>query len=108
MATAVTAGWGLLVVAVLVAVIASTTRRGSLPRNGAIGLRTPSTQHCDECWDVAHRAALPVLLVALLPLHRDAPDVVAGAVDGTGYVLVLGLTLWAALVADRAARRVHR
>ncbi|WP_328293758.1 hypothetical protein OG218_13625 [Kineococcus sp. NBC_00420] len=126
MFTAVSAGWGLLVVAILVAVVVSMTKNGTLSLEGGIGLRTPATQHCDECWIAGHRAALPVmrwvapvavvvavaavLLVVLLPLRGDAPEVVAGVagvVDGVGYVLVVGLALWAALRPDRAALWVH-
>lgn len=121
--TAVTAGWGLLIIAILLAVIASMTKKGSLPCNGAVGIRTSATKHCDACWSARHRAAIPlmrwtalvavvvavagVLLVALLPLHGDALESVAGAVDGVGYLVVVGLLLWAARVAHRAARRVH-
>ncbi|WP_380159754.1 hypothetical protein [Kineococcus sp. R86509] len=123
MFTAVSAGWGLLVVAILMAVVVSMTKNGTLSLEGGIGLRTPATQHCDECWIAGHRAALPVmrwvapvavvvavaavLLVVLLPLRGDAPEVVAGVVDGVGYVLVVGLALWAARWADRAALWVH-
>lgn len=99
-------------------------RRETLPLNGWVGIRTSATRHCEECWTVGHRAALPALRLAVVaavlvaavmvvlvlwaPWGTGGVDVVAGIGELVGYGLVLGLVIWGAVVAHRAAQTVHR
>lgn len=53
--------------ALLFALIAEKSRRGTLPRNPIVGIRLPSTMQSDEAWKVAHqRTWIGTALVALL------------------------------------------
>lgn len=113
-----------MVLAVVIQVLVSMIQREKLPLNGLVGIRTSATRHCEKCWTVGHRAALPVLrltvLVAVLvavvtgvlvvwaPWGAGGVDLVAGISEVVGYSLVLGLVVWGAVVAHRAARAVHR
>ncbi|WP_446665125.1 SdpI family protein [Flexivirga sp. B27] len=54
-----TGGIGLLACAAAIYFSTWAAARGSLPRGIGIGIRTATTQHSDEAWVAAHRAALP-------------------------------------------------
>ncbi|HTQ21963.1 SdpI family protein [Mycobacterium sp.] len=85
---------------------------GKLPRNQAVGVRTPGTMASDAAWRAGHRAAIPVMWLT-----------VPGAMAGSAALMLTGLgaralgwipiavlvpiLLAAAVVADKAARRSH-
>src|ERR1700684_1746373 len=72
---------------------------GHLPRNGAVGVRTPSTMRSDAAFETANKAAAPFagaggtvlavcgVLAAVLPRHLFGPFVFGGV----GVFLVLCL-----------------
>ncbi|WP_427870760.1 SdpI family protein [Leucobacter luti] len=112
----------LLIAGLVVVASAAAFRRGTLPRNGTIGIRTRWTMASDEAWDAGHRAGLGRLrlagigfttggalaaLAALLPLF--------GASEGTATVAnlsaIIGAAAWGiawTLGAGRAANRAAK
>ena len=89
-----------------------------LHANPAIGIRFPSTLRSDAAWRAAHRAALgptrwiarsglvcAVLLTASAALAQgEQPHPVTLGLFGIGYgAIVLGGSVWASVVATRAA-----
>ncbi len=111
-AAAIAAAWGLVTLALVLLGTAAAIRGGSLPRNGAVGIRTRATRHCDACWAAGHAAASPGLWHAgiaagaaaacFVPVAVIAPAAVALAVLGAAYALVMGLLIRTAVVAGRA------
>lgn len=97
-------GIGLLVCAFAIYASTRAAARGSLPRGTGIGIRTATTQHSDEAWVAAHRAAWPcarllsaivaVVAVALIiagamsPSESNPPVVLALFVLGYGVVTI--------------------
>ena len=86
--------------------------QGRLPRNGAVGVRTPSTMRSDAAFETANKAAAPLaaaggvvlaacgVLAAVLPRH-----LFGGFVFG-GLGVFLLLCLLGAATGVRAARSV--
>jgi len=86
--------------------------QGRLPRNGAVGVRTPSTMRSDAAFETANKAAAPLaaaggvvlaacgVLAAVLPRH-----LFGGFVFG-GLGVFLVLCLLGAATGVRAARSV--
>ena len=99
----VVAGLGMLWVAIRM-------RRGRIPRNSAIGVRTPSTMRSDAAFEAANKAAAPlsgaggVVLAACGVLGAASPRHLAGAFIFGGVGAFLVLCLLGAAVGVRAAR----
>ena len=86
--------------------------QGRLPRNGAVGVRTPSTMRSDAAFETANKAAAPLagaggavlaacgILAAVLPRHLFGAFIFGGA----GVFLIL--CLLGAATGVRAARSV--
>jgi uncharacterized membrane protein len=86
--------------------------QGRLPRNGAVGVRTPSTMRSDAAFETANKAAAPLaaaggavlvacgVLAAVLPRHLFGGFVFGGV----GVFLVL--CLLGAVTGVRASRSV--
>lgn len=120
----ITGAGGLLIIALLVGVMARQIRQAALPRNGLFGIRTAQTKASDEAWRVGHRAALPLLRVAVVVaviaafvllglsvwLSHVAPGL-AKSVDATVVQVLFGVVvvvvLAAAVKANAAAREVN-
>lgn len=117
LAAAIPLTGGLAMLALVLHATAQAIRTGSLPRSGAIGVRTRATQHCDDCWTLAHAAAEPALRHAgtaagaaagvVVPLALLAPEAAVLAAAGLGYALVVALAVRSAVLANRATRRHH-
>lgn len=90
---------------------------GKLARNGFAGIRIPSTMASDEAWAAGHRAAIPALSVNVLLIGVLAAiaavlvmlDQVGGAfaVAMSGFVVNLGMLVFSAVKANRAAKAVE-
>ncbi len=86
--------------------------QGRLPRNGAVGVRTPSTMRSEAAFETANKAAAPLagaggavvavcgVLAAVLPRHF------AGIFIFGGVGVLLIFCLLGAAVGVRAARSV--
>ena len=94
---------GLVMIAagVLVGAAGVLGRLDRLPRNGRVGIRTPTTLASDEAWHRAHRAAVLAGLAAALVSSENA----VAAVTLTGAGLLLVLVVLAGVVGSRAARK---
>lgn len=97
-------------------------KKGSLERNGAIGIRTKATLMSDAAWSEGHKAAIPYLnavaitgfmgaLFSVLAFVFLKPD--NGVVTGSQFVLPvatiivqIAILLWSATKADKAAKLV--
>ncbi|MEV8239215.1 SdpI family protein [Microbacterium testaceum] len=108
---------------VAVAALAFRTARrgaaGTLPRNDFIGIRTGTTRASDEAWIAAHRAgaadlrrsgigaaATAVLPWAALALPAAAREPAIAVVVLAGIAALIGFSLRAGVVGQRAARAV--
>lgn len=109
--TAIGLGLLLMVTGVLLAVVASRSRRGTLPRNWIVGIRTSATLASDEAWNAAHRAGARALSIgawgtfgtgALILLRLS--NGIGLAVVTIGLVWLLAWVLRAGCLGDRAAR----
>lgn len=113
----------LLALSALLAAVAAAVRGGHLDRNHAVGIKTTHTLHCETCWAAGHRASLPHLQwavrvgwvaaavsggLALALRGQSWGEGVAMSGAGAGCLALIALTLRSAVVADRAARTVHR
>lgn len=115
-------GSSLLVVGVVFQMMNRQVLAGDLSNNGVFGIRTKATRSSDAAWQAGHLAAVPMMrvayrlayawfaLVLLLAVvlqatvdQSPAPFVVA--LVGIGVVMVI--SLWAAVQADRAAKQVR-
>ena len=109
-------GLGVLLIAtgLLLAVVAYRSRRGSLPRNWIVGIRSRTTLASDGAWDAAHRAAAPSLLagawgsiIAGVALLSRPSNGLGLAVTSIGLVWLLGWVLRGGYVCNRAARSIN-
>ncbi|WP_058598133.1 SdpI family protein [Microbacterium testaceum] len=108
---------------VAVAALAFWTARrgaaGTLPRNDFIGIRTGTTRASDEAWIAAHRAgaadlrrsgigaaATAVLPWAALALPAAAREPAIAVVVLAGIAALIGFSVRAGVVGQRAARAV--
>ncbi len=74
--------------------------RGQLPRNGRLGIRTPSTLESDAAWHAAHRAAGPWIIAAAFGTVVPAAVALFRAPNDTfTLITMVGLGLMVALVA---------
>lgn len=104
---------GNVVIAAVMAWMVWAVEKDQLPRQGLVGIRTGATLHSDVAWRAGHRAALGVMRaavwvsvlggVATIALATRW-NVAAGVVWGASMAGILGLALWSAVVASRAAR----
>lgn len=88
--------------------------QGRLERNQYFGIRTPSTMRSDQAWVAGHQAALRLAPWFLLMTAGTCAALWAAAVYGSktivvligivGSVAVLALSIYAAVIASRAAR----
>lgn len=113
---------GLVVVGGAMLLIAGMGAKGSLARNGAVGIRTRATQVSDAAWQAGHESAAPVLRVtgllgllcavalavsaAVWPWGEPLP-VGTGVLFAAGYGVTLGGVLFATRRANAAARETH-
>lgn len=103
---------------VSVTVIANWSRAatGRLQRNPYYGVRTPSTMRSEQAWVAGNRAALRLRPLYLLTIAATFVPLFAVALHGWrtivvlvgtgGFVVVLGLFVYAAVIGSRAARAV--
>jgi hypothetical protein len=117
LATALTGGFGLVLIAVLTELTARATAGGDLPVNGLLGIRTAATKRSEAAWRAGHAAALPALHVtAVAALVGAAVTLVVALLgpdaDGVttvvlllAYAIVVVLLLWSTRAATAAARR---
>lgn len=93
------------------------TAGGSLERNAWVGLRTGATTASDEAWTVAHRAARPMVRKAWVLGVAWAAGIGVALILGAfpdavslfplaGTLAVGALTVWAGVIAHRAASRL--
>lgn len=122
--TAVTAGFGLIVIALFMWLIVRSFTRGELPVNSVMGIRTRTTRSSEAAWRAAHAAATPGLRVIIVVAVAGAvipvilavalgPDTASGAratdlAVGVAYAVVIILLVHVTVVADSAARKVER
>ncbi|MDJ0961754.1 MAG: SdpI family protein [Acidimicrobiia bacterium] len=107
-------GMGLLLIVTggLLAVVARRSRRGTLPRNWIVGIRTRATLASEAAWEAAHRAAATALaigaggttLAGLLVLFRPSNGV-GLAIISIGLVWLLVGVMAGGYVGTRAARQ---
>lgn len=106
-------GLGALLIAAgaLLAVVAIRSRRGSLPRNWIVGIRSTSTLASDAAWVAAHRAAAPSLafgsvgsVVAGIALAFRPSNRVGLAIVLVGLVWLLTFVVAGGYLGNRAAR----
>ncbi|MBP3088042.1 SdpI family protein [Corynebacterium sp. sy017] len=110
---------GLILLSTLCLSIPNTATSGKLYRNSIMGLRTTQTKKSDAAWLQGHKEAAPILkvtgmlviaLTAVLLISaffvQDVPFVslTTGAIS---YVLAIGGIIWAAVIADKAAKKVN-
>jgi SdpI/YfhL protein family len=90
--------------------------RGDLARNPYLGIRTESTLRNEQTWVAGNRAAIrtaplyllfnAALAAALFPAAWHGWRLVICLVGGAGFVVLIGLMIWSAVVGSRAARQV--
>lgn len=116
----------MLVLALVLRLLARKIHNGTLTRNYFVGIRTAATLRSDAAWSAGHQAAEPltrltarvaaVTGIATLVLALSLR--VAGVADSVavtttfvavvvGHLVILCLSIWSAVVANRAARTHH-
>jgi hypothetical protein len=83
----------------------------NLPRNKAVGLRTPGTLASDAGWRAGHRAAIPVMWLTIpVSAALSAMMKAMGPHHNFSWVTmpVALVLIAAAVVANKAARRVEK
>lgn len=103
-----------------VGAINGAVERGKYGINPAVGIRTSSTMHCEDCWRAGHHAAAgplrhmlpPVLLLALAALAATLLESVSGPVPAyamlaVGFSWIMAAMVAAAHKANAAARNLH-
>jgi len=95
---------------------------GTLRNNGVIGIRTKATRSSETAWQAGHSAAVPMMrvayrlaygwfvLVLVLAVVLQAvvdESFVPFVLTAVGLGVVLGVSLWAAVQAHRAAKAVR-
>lgn len=104
-----------ILTSVLMIALASRAAKGQLKRNQWVGIRTPSTMRSDQAWVAGHRAALrlaplyllitAVICVALFAavMYASTRKVVP-IVGFGGFVAIIALAIYTAIIAGRAAK----
>lgn len=100
-------------------VMAYAYEKGTLSRNGMVGIRTKHTKKSDEAWDAGHRAAavpqrrlawatlaLEVLVVAFFAITKTTSVTVTELVVYAPFVLIVAGMFWVASKANKAAKAV--
>lgn len=115
-------GFSLLLLAVVFQMMNRQVLAGELSNNGAFGIRTKATRSSDAAWQAGHLAAVPlttlayrlayawfavVLLLAVVLQATVEQSPLPFVVAAAGLVVVVALSLAAAVRADRAARAVR-
>lgn len=115
-------GVTLLVLAVVFQMMNRQVQAGNLGNNGAFGILTMATRSSEAAWQAGHLAAVPairiayrlayawfavVLVVAIVLQATVKTSPVPFVLAAIGLIIVLGVTLRAAVTADRAAKQVR-
>lgn len=110
--TAIGLGVLLILAGALLAVVAYRSRRGTLPRNWVVGIRTTTTLASEEVWNVAHRAAARALSIGAWGTFVTGAFLLFRPSNGLGLALIsiglvwlLGWVIRAGYLGTRAARR---
>lgn len=111
---------GLVMAGPVIYIVTRQASQGAIDANSAIGIRTRTTKSSQEAWEIAHRAALPWVLVAALVSVATAvisvttlvlantvgsSEVAPVVVMVAGYVGLLVLMSIATSAANRQVRR---
>ena len=120
--TAVIGALSLLLIAVLMTVMRRKVLAGTFKLNGIWGIRTSATMTSQAAWDAGHRAALPGMQITAFVAYAAAVmlALMGWSVRGDGeaaepmlasllllsLAVVVGVLLWTARVANRAAKAV--
>lgn len=112
----------LLVIAVVFQMMNRQVQAGDLSNNGAFGIRTKATRSSDAAWQAGHLAAVPairiayrlayawfavVLVLAIVLQATVKTSPLPFVLAAVGLMIVLGVSLRAAVTADRAAKQVR-
>lgn len=108
-------GVGMIGAAIAIIVVTNGAASGRIGPNPGTGIRTAATRSSLEAWQAAHRAAMPIMQFAavlgmatgaVLLFLRSSPSLFWGVLF-VGVALLAAFSVWAAIVADRAAKRVR-
>lgn len=108
----------LAILGVVMVLIARAGKRGTLRRNGVIGIRLSATLRSDEAWREAHRVAAPMFYLSGLTalggaalgglLHVFAWQILALIIGVGASAATVVLIVRAGIVGNHAAARVLR
>lgn len=119
---ALSLAWTLLLLGVVFQMMNRQVLEGTLHNNGAFGIRTRATRSSDAAWQAGHLAAVPmveisyrlaygwfalVLVLAVVMQATVDESFIPFILALVGIGVVVGISLWAAVQANRAAKRVR-
>ena len=107
-------GLAMIAIAVTIIVVNNGAATGRIGPNPGFGIRTSATRSSKEAWRAAHQAAGPIMqfaaMVSLMTgivvlFLRSSPNLFWGMLL-VGAALLAILSIFGAVIADRAAKRV--